>query len=54
MIESPCRACNGKRLKPEVLAVTLGGRNITQVTELSVGEHIKLLSSLNLSKNEFS
>ncbi len=52
MIESPCRACNGKRLKPEVLAVTLGGRNITQVTELSVGEHIKLLSSLNLSKNE--
>ena len=52
MIERPCRACNGKRLKPEVLAVTLGGRNITQVTELSVGEHIKLLSSLNLSKNE--
>lgn len=52
MIESPCRACNGKRLKPEVLAVTLGGRNITQVTELSVGEHIKLLASLNLSKNE--
>lgn len=52
MIESPCRACNGKRLKPEVLTVTLGGRNITQVTELSVGEHIKLLSSLNLSKNE--
>lgn len=52
MIESLCRACNGKRLKPEVLAVTLGGRNITQVTELSVGEHIKLLSSLNLSKNE--
>lgn len=52
MIESPCRACNGKRLKPEVLAVTLGGRNITQVTELSVGEHIKLLASLNLSRNE--
>lgn len=52
MIESPCRACNGKRLKPEVLAVTLGGRNITQVAELSVGEHIKLLDSLNLSKNE--
>lgn len=52
MIESPCRACGGKRLKPEVLAVTLGGRNITQMTELSVGEHIKLLASLKLSKNE--
>lgn len=52
MFESPCRACNGKKLKPEVLAVTIGDKNITELTELSVGEHIKVLQSLKLSKNE--
>src|SRR5207247_11457601 len=32
----PCPVCNGARLKPEVLAVTVGGRNIHEVTQMSV------------------
>ena len=31
-----CPACDGARLKPEVLAVTIGGRNIHELTKLSV------------------
>ena len=38
MAEIPCPACGGARLKPESLAVTVDGRNISQVTKLSVGE----------------
>jgi len=38
MAEVPCPACGGARLKPESLAVTVDGRNISQVTHLSVGE----------------
>ncbi len=54
MIESPCRSCKGKRLKPEVLAITVGGMNISDLTELSVEEHIKLIRELKLSgKEEF-
>ncbi len=52
MIESPCRSCKGKRLKPEVLAITVGGMNISDLTELSVEEHIKLIKGLKLSGKE--
>lgn len=52
MIESPCRTCNGKRLKPEVLAITVGGVNISDLTELSVEEHIKFIKSLKFSEKE--
>lgn len=52
MIESPCRTCKGKRLKPEVLAITVGEMNISDLTELSVEEHIKLIKSLKLSGKE--
>jgi excinuclease ABC subunit A len=38
MAEIPCAACGGARLKPESLAVTVDGRNISQVTKLAVGE----------------
>ena len=38
MAEIPCQACGGARLKPESLAVTVDGRNISQVTKLAVGE----------------
>src|SRR5690606_4562385 len=36
MSDSPCPACAGKRLKPESLSVLVGGKNIAQVTALSV------------------
>jgi excinuclease ABC subunit A len=38
MAEIPCAACGGARLKPESLAVTVDGRNISQVTKLAIGE----------------
>ena len=43
----PCDACGGKRLRPEVLAVTVGGRNIAELSDLSVraaGDFIEKLA----------
>ena len=34
--EKPCATCNGARLKPQALAVRVGGRNIAEVSELSI------------------
>lgn len=36
MTESPCPVCKGARLKPEVLSITVGGKNINEVTDLTV------------------
>ncbi|MBU1992572.1 MAG: excinuclease ABC subunit UvrA [Patescibacteria group bacterium] len=47
-----CPECNGKRLRPEVLAVTVDGRNIIQVTEMSIKEAINSFENLKLSKTE--
>lgn len=38
MTSIPCSSCRGARLKPEALAVTVGDKNIQQITELSIGE----------------
>jgi len=46
MSERPCPVCKGKRLKPEALAVTIGGRNIADVTALTVGESLDWTTSL--------
>jgi excinuclease ABC subunit A len=43
-----CPTCNGARLRPEHLAVTIGGRNIHQLCELPLGELKETLDSLNL------
>ena len=48
----PCPACKGKRLKPEVLAVTIGGKNITQVAELSVKDAKNFFAGLKLTPAE--
>src|SRR5881409_2825745 len=40
----PCPACNGARLKPEVLAVTVGGRNIHEFTRMSVMRALEFLA----------
>jgi excinuclease ABC subunit A len=42
----PCEACGGHRLKPEALAVKIGGRHIGQLTELSIGEAVAWFSTL--------
>ena len=36
MTEIPCKACHGARLKPETLAVTVGGKNIDEVTRMTI------------------
>ena len=38
MTETPCTACHGARLKPETLAVTVGGKNIAELTALTIRE----------------
>ncbi|MEM6997477.1 MAG: excinuclease ABC subunit UvrA [Patescibacteria group bacterium] len=52
MVEKPCHECGGKRLKPEVLAVTVHGSSITDVTELSVERGVEFFKSIKLDKNE--
>ena len=47
MISNPCPTCHGKRLKPESLAVTIAGKNIIDVTELSILEEMKWIEALN-------
>ncbi|MDR0396580.1 MAG: excinuclease ABC subunit UvrA [Oscillospiraceae bacterium] len=49
MVELPCPDCGGKRLKPETLAVTVGGRSIASVSEDSVVEARGFFSNLRLS-----
>jgi excinuclease ABC subunit A len=48
----PCPVCGGARLKPEVLAVTVGGRNIHQFTQLSVTRALEFLERLQLTPTE--
>ena len=47
-----CPVCHGKRLKPEVLAVTVGGKNIIDLTELSVTDAIAFFHDLKLTERE--
>ena len=51
-VEDVCATCKGARLKPEALAVTLGGYNIRQLTEMPVDELIKVLDGLELGARE--
>src|SRR6187401_939778 len=44
----PCPTCGGARLKPEVLAVTIGGRNIHEFTQMSVSRSIEFVDGLEL------
>ena len=49
---TPCSACKGQRLKPGALAVTVGGRNIAEVTSLSIEKLQKFLAELELTKTQ--
>jgi excinuclease ABC subunit A len=48
----PCPVCGGARLKPEVLAVTVGGNNIHEFTRMSVQRAIEFVDGLDLTKTE--
>jgi excinuclease ABC subunit A len=52
MSDKPCPACNGTRLKPESLAVTVSERNIAQIARLSVAAAIDFCDSLDLTERE--
>ena len=52
MREVPCPACQGTRLKPEILAVTVGGRSIAELSALSIGEASVWLRELVLDDRE--
>ena len=48
MTNIECPSCHGMRLRPEVLAITVGGKNISQVTEMSVADIQKFFQNLQL------
>ena len=50
MSEIPCPACHGRRLRPEVLAVTIGGLNIAEFSEKSVVKAMEFLQTLRLTE----
>ncbi len=50
MVGKPCAVCEGKRLRPEALAVTVGDRNIIEVTGVPVRQGIKWIEQLNKGK----
>lgn len=52
MREISCEKCDGARLKPEVLAVTIGDRNISQICELSIADCATFLKQIKLNKRE--
>ncbi len=52
MTITPCESCHGKRLKPESLAVTIGDKNISDVTELSIDDLYRFMESLTLTDRQ--
>jgi excinuclease ABC subunit A len=50
--EVPCPVCEGKRLKPEVLAVTVNGRNISDVCDLSLADAHTFMDEIELTERE--
>ena len=49
---TPCKLCNGMRLKKESLAVTVCGKNIYEITSLSIDKLQEFLSGMTLNKNQ--
>ena len=52
MTEIPCKACHGARLKPETLAVTVGGKNIDEVTRMTIRQADAFFLQLTLTQRE--
>lgn len=49
MRTTPCKECNGRRLRREALAVTVGGKNIAEITDLSIRELSAFMQNLELT-----
>lgn len=52
MSEERCPDCKGKRLSPETLSVTVGGMNISDLTDLSVSDALEFFKNLSLTEKE--
>lgn len=52
MSTKPCPACNGSRLKPESMAVTVGTKSIAEVTAFSIKEALRFFEGLQLTERE--
>jgi len=50
--EQPCRSCEGARLRPEAIAVTVGGKNVHQLTSLSIEKAQGFFNKLKLDKEK--
>lgn len=49
---TPCKECNGQRLKKEALAVTICDKNIYEITSMSIGKLMKFMESLTLTETQ--
>ena len=52
MTSTPCPVCHGARLKPEVLSILVGSKNICEVTALTVRDAINFFETLNLTERQ--
>lgn len=52
MTTCDCPDCKGARLKPASLAVTVGGKNIKEFTDMSIGDELKFIEELELSEKD--
>lgn len=52
MTTRPCTVCEGRRLRPEALAVTVGGINIAEFTQMSIANAYEFMKKLELSERE--
>ena len=52
MTERPCPDCHGRRLKPEYLAVTVGGKNIMEFCDMSVTDELEFINSLEFGTRD--
>ena len=52
MVQSKCPKCEGKKLRPEVLAITVGEKNIIDVTEMSVNDELEFFNNIKLTDTE--
>lgn len=52
MTNSHCYTCNGARLKKEILCIKINGKNINEITEMSIKALKEFLSTLKLTQKE--
>ncbi|RUP87239.1 excinuclease ABC subunit UvrA [Dermabacter sp. HSID17554] len=54
MRNAPCPVCQGRRLRPEVLAITVGGKSIAEFSDLPIGEAKKFLEGVEFSERDLT